>query len=118
MEVVEIISKEPIMQAAQWPAVVVGSLAIAAIIAVTIWFAVTKKMHTDMAGKLIGIVGVIGIATLLIVMFISAVFFATPTGRYKYQAKINKDMMTVAQYEAFVKEHNPIIKDDTFYWEE
>jgi hypothetical protein len=51
-------------------------------------------------------------------MCITCLFFSEPTGRYKYQATIDKDKITVSQYEEFIEEHNPTIKDGVYYWED
>ena len=118
MEYINIISKEPIMQGIVWPAVLVGVLFIAVMFSFLTWAVVTNRMKEVRTGELIGIIGVIGISILLLVMAICSLFFRVPTGRYKYQAIIDKDEITVSQYEEFVEKYNPIIKDGIYYWEE
>ena len=56
--------------------------------------------------------------SLIITSIICGIFFQVPTGRYTYEATINKDKITVAQYERFIEEYNPTIKDGIYYWEE
>ena len=61
------------------------------------------------------------VATILfeiIAFCICSAFFREPTGRYKYEATIDKDKITVAQYEEFLEEYKPTIKDGIYYWEE
>ena len=49
-------------------------------------------------------------------MCISCMFFSEPTGRYNYKATIDKDNITVTEYEQFIKEYHPDIKDDIYYF--
>ena len=42
--------------------------------------------------------------------------FERQTGRYEYQATIEKNKMTVCQYESFLDEYNPEIRDGIYYW--
>ena len=118
MEYIDIISKEPIMQGVAWPAILVAALFIAALFSVVTWAVFTNRMCDIRTGELIVIIGVVGISILLLVMAICSLFFRVPTGRYKYQAMIDKDKITVSQYEEFIEKYNPIIKDGIYYWEE
>lgn len=118
MEHINIISQEPITEPLQWPITLVGALAIVAIFAVLIWATATKRMGEDRTGVLLGIVGTVGMSLLLIAMFICSVFFQVPTGRYRYEATIDKDKITVSEYEQFIEEYNPTIKDGIYYWED
>lgn len=118
MEHINIISKEAITQTLQWPIILVGCLAIAGVLGIMIWAIIAKRMDDTKTGELICIVGTIGIGLLLITGFICAIFFQVPTGRYKYEATIDKDKITVSEYEAFIEEYNPTIKDGIYYWED
>ena len=116
MEYINIISKEAIMEAFQPPITIVGCLAIAAVLSVLVYLGIVK--NPNKAIKYMGIVAPIGIGCLIITAIICGVFFRVPTGRYKYEATIDKDKITVAQYEEFIEEYNPTIKDGIYYWEE
>lgn len=118
MEYINIISKEAITRALAWPVVLVGCLAIAAIVIAMIWAIITKRMDRIETGILFGKIGGIGIGALVITMVICSIFFQVPTGRYKYKATIDKDKITVSEYEEFIEEYNPIITDGIYYWED
>jgi ABC-type sugar transport system permease subunit len=118
MEYINIISKEAITQAFAWPVVLVGCLAIAAMIMALVWAIITKRMDEMETGRLFGVIGVIGIGCLIITILVCAIFFQVPTGRYKYEATIDKDKITVSEYEQFIEEYNPTIKNGVYYWED
>lgn len=115
MEYINIISKEEIMQAAQLPIIIVGCLAIAAVLSVFVYCVIVKKL--DQVNYLY-IAGLVGMGCLIATGVICSIFFRVPTGRYKYEATIDKDMITVSQYEKFIEEYNPTIKDGVYYWED
>lgn len=116
MEYINIISKEEIMQAFQLPITIVGCLAIAAVLSSLIYCGIVKDLNKVM--KYLGVVGSIGLSCLMIAIIICGIFFQVPTGRYRYEATIDKDKITVAQYEEFIEKYNPAIKDGVYYWEE
>ena len=116
MEYINIISKEEITTAFQLPITIVGCLAIAAIFSVLVYLAIVQDPNKTI--RYLFIVAPIGIGSMLITSIICAIFFQVPTGRYKYEATIDKDKITVAQYERFIEEYNPTIKDGVYYWEE
>ena len=49
-------------------------------------------------------------------MCISCVLFSESTGQYNYKATIDKDNITVTQYEQFINEYSPQIKDNVYYF--
>ena len=116
MEYINIISKEAIMETFQPPIIIVGFLAIAAVLSALVYLGTVKDPNK--AIKYTSIVAPIGMSCLIITAIICGIFFRVPTGRYKYEATIDKDKITVAQYEEFIEEHNPTIKDGIYYWEE
>ena len=116
MEYINIISKEEIMEAFQPPITVVGCLAIAAMIGLLVYCVKVKDCDKIMKAMFVG--APIALGCLLTTLVICSIFFRVPTGRYKYEATIDKDKITVAQYEAFIEEYDPIIKDGVYYWEE
>lgn len=118
MEYINIISKEAITRPLAWPIALVGCLAIAAVVIAMIWAIITKRMDDAETGILFGEIGGIGIGALMITTVICSIFFKIPTGRYKYKATIDKDKITVSEYEEFIEEYNPTIKDGIYCWGE
>jgi hypothetical protein len=116
MEYINIISQEEIMEAFQLPIVIVGSLTIASMVFAFIYLGITK--NADKTMKYFCVAAPISMGCLIITCAICGIFFKVPTGRYKYQATIDKDKVTVSQYLEFIEEHNPTIKDGVYYWED
>ena len=116
MEYINIISKEEITQAFQLPITIVGCLAIAAILSAFVYLIIVK--NPDKTMKYMCIAAPVGMGCLIITAIICGIFFQVPTGRYKYEATIDKDKITVAQYEDFLEEYSPTIKDGVYYWED
>ena len=116
MEYINIISKEEITQAFQLPIIIVTCLAIAAVLSSFIYWGIVKDL--DKVIKYLYIADSVGIGCLVITSAICGIFFRVPTGRYKYEATIDKDRITVSQYEEFIEECNPTIKDGVYYWED
>ena len=63
-------------------------------------------------------VGLVAIIFELLACAIYVTNFRVPSGRYKYEGTINKDLITVSQYEEFIKDYNPTIKNGIYYWED
>ena len=116
MDYINIISQEEILQPVIWPALVVGGLAITIVIGLMIYAFITNNPDKVIEPMLL--IGFSGILVMIFVYAISAIFFQVPTGRYKYEATIDKDKITVAEYEQFIEEYNPTIKDGIYYWED
>lgn len=118
MEHINIISKEAITLTVQWPIILMGCLAMAGVFGIFIWAIITKRLDEARTGELFGIIGAIGMVLVLITGFICAIFFQVPTGRYKYEAMVDKDKITVSEYEEFIEEYTPTIKNGIYYWED
>jgi hypothetical protein len=116
MDHVNIISKEAITHGISWPIVVVGSLVCIAMIGCLVYLFVTRD--ADKSIRLIIIVGGSGFALLVVTLMISS-FFRTPTGRYRYEATIDEENMTVAEYNEFMKAYNhSYCKDGIYHFED
>lgn len=115
MEHINIISKIAITKPAFWLPLIVTIIAVIGLVTALIHMYFTKK--TDFAIKLQFIFGVGGIAAQLLSMVIAAAFFQVPTGQYRYEATIDKDNITVSEYEEFIETYNPTIIDGVYYWE-
>lgn len=116
MEYVNIISKEAITAVPTWLAMIGAVIAILGVLSTFIYWAIVKDANKVVTYLLI--VGSISLLFSVVWMCITCLFFSEPTGRYKYQATIDKDKITVSQYEEFIEEHNPTIKDGVYYWED
>ncbi len=112
MEYLNIISKEPITDMPAWfVGVIVGISICGAIIACIL--AQKYQQH----GVRILLIGV----ALTLCFEIGALMIGTftiqePTGKYKYSATIDKDKITVTEYEEFIQQYKPTIKDGVYYW--
>lgn len=115
MEYINIISKEEITQAFQLPITIVGWLAIAAVLSTLIYMAIVKNPFKAMS--YLFTMGTAGIVFTTITLIVCNAFFRVPTGKYKYTATIDRDKITVSQYEEFIEEYHPVIKDGIYYWE-
>ena len=83
----------------------------------------SKKATTDKIEralrKVIWLVGGSSIAVLIIIGTIGNIFLRVPTGRYKYSATIDKDQMTVAEYEEFMRAYShSYSKNGIYYFED
>lgn len=79
----------------------------------------SKKVKTKEAEKalikVICFVGGFAIVLILIIGIIGNIFFRVPTGRYKYEATIDEENMTVAEYNEFMKAYNHNYRKDGVY---
>lgn len=114
MEYINIISKEEVAMAPAWIICLICGLGIAAVASVFVYWAIVKDVYKVI--KYEYIVGFSAIVFVFIGYIFSSIFFRVPTGRYKYEATIDRDKITVAQYEEFIEEYNPTIKDGVYYW--
>ena len=114
LEYINIISKEAVTAVPTWIALLGGSISILLVLSTFIYWAIIKDPN-----KVIGYLGTVGsIAIILSIawMCISCMFFSEPTGQYYYKATIDKDNITVTEYEQFIKDYHPAIKDDVYYF--
>ncbi len=123
MDHVDIISKEAITITApefQNAIFIFGFLMIGFLIGCLIY---TPRIKTDKQERtLIGVVlrtGCVGLALLLIGSLIGGSFFRVPSGRYRYEATIDKENMTVAEYEEFMEAYSHSkCKNGIYYFED
>lgn len=113
-EYINIISKEAVTTVPIWIALLGGSVSILLILSSFVYWAIVKDPNKVI--KYIGVVGPIAIILAVAWMCISCMFFSEPTGQYNYKATIDKDNITVTQYEQFIKEYHPNINDDVYYF--
>lgn len=113
-EYINIISKEAVTAVPIWIAIVGGSVSILLVLSTFVYWAIVKDPFKT--ATYLGIVGVIAMIIAIAWMCISCMFFREPTGQYNYKATIDKNNITVAEYEHFIKEYHPDIKDDVYYF--
>lgn len=116
MEHINIISKEAITKIADWLGYTIFAICIAAILSAIVYLIIVKD-HDKFFRYLVW-TGIGAIVFEFIAFCICSAFFRVPTGRYRYEATIDKDKITVSEYEAFIEEYNPTIKDGIYYWED
>ena len=117
MEYINIISKESIKSIPAWIALIILGICIVGILAPVIICWIKTKSHDDVF-RVVCWSGVIAILFEVITLCICSAFFQVPTGHYKYEATIDKDKISITQYEEFIEKYNPTIKDGVYYWEE
>ena len=113
MEHINIIAQEEITAPLEWVVWLVGVLTIVAIFGLTFYSHANPQNAYRIVIPILyfGCGGILGV-------LITSLFLRVPTGRYKYEATIDKDNITVAEYEQFIEEYNPTIKDGIYYWED
>lgn len=113
MEYINIISKEPIMEIPLWQGFIVLVICLFLLIcSFYLYRLISIDMHIYALCVIFIILG-IEVASL----GICHKYFSVPSGRYRYEATINKDKITIQQYEDFIEKYNPTIKDGIYYWE-
>ncbi len=124
MDHVNIISKEAITMMAPWATNIIcifGFSMIIFLIGCLVYssFSRNKKLSNEKLLKIILYTGTIGLCVLLILSCTLGLFFRVPSGRCKYEATIDKENMTVAEYEEFMDAYNHIkCKDGIYYFED
>jgi hypothetical protein len=117
MEYIEIISKEPIIQPVLWPVGIILSLVLLGLFAIIVClYLPCTKDALDKIQKYTYIVGFGGIALLFFSTLICCTFFRVPTGQYQYEATINTDKISVAEYEEFLENYKPELNDGVYSW--
>ena len=113
-EYINIISKEAVTAVPTWIAFAGGSVCILLVLSTFIYWAVVKDAFKTCT--YLGTVGSIAVILSIAWMCVSCMFFSEPTGQYNYKVTIDKDNITVTEYEQFIKEYHPEIKDDVYYF--
>lgn len=114
LEYINIISKEAVTAVPTWIAAAGAIIAILAVLSTFVYWAFVKDPFR--VCKYLGIVASIAIVFSVAWMCITCLFFSEPTGQYNYKATVDKDNITVTEYEQFIKEYHPDIKDDIYYF--
>lgn len=116
---ITIISKEDIKYLPDWIASVMIAVAAAIVIIPTVisWAIVKKKnkpwiniIYTELISGAVAIISVIIFAATIQPQLLE------PSGKYRYKATINKDKITVSEYEDFIEQYKPEIRDGYYYY--
>ena len=117
MEHVNIISQEAITAVPTWLAALGAGICIAIVASTYIYMAIIKD-H-DRIFRYLGHAAAFSLAFFVAWCIITSAFFSVPTGRYRYQAIIDKENMTIAEYEEFRDSYNHIThKNGIYYFED
>lgn len=114
-EYINIISKEAITAVPTWLQLVCGIISIGGVLSTFVYWAIVKD--PEKAIKWLFVAGGSALAFMMAFLLITKMFFAVPTGQYKYEATVNKDKITVAQYEKFIEQYHPTIVDGVYYFD-
>ena len=113
-EHVNIISKEAITTMPTWPIALATVIVIMILIGALIDLFISK--NADRVTKITITAGGFGILAVLVVGIISGIFFQVPTGRYKYEAIIDKENITIEEYEEFIHSYNHTKYENGVYY--
>lgn len=116
MEYINIISKEPIMTLPDWIVYLILGVCFLLLLIPLIYIFVTKNFSKSIGLTLI--TGICAIVFEVAALIFCSANFGVSTGRYRYEGTIDKDKVTVEQYEEFIEKYNPMIEDGIYYWEE
>lgn len=111
---INIISQEAVTAVPTWLAMVGAAIATLVVVSTFIYWAIVKDCIAT--SKYLCAAGVFAIVFATAWACITSMFFSVPTGRYRYEATIDKDNITVARYEEFIEEYSPTIKDGVYYF--
>ena len=104
MEHVTIISQEAITSVPTWIALVGGIIATLIVCSTFVYWRIVKDPIK--AIKWMCWVGPIALAFTITWHIVTCFFCSVPTDRYRYEATIDKENMTIQEYEEFMKAYN------------
>jgi hypothetical protein len=113
MDYINIISKEAIEAPPDW-CIAVGFVACIIIVSSGLVWAIKDKFVSLLPVMISGFIAIV-VEFALVICFMQ--FCSVPTGRYRYEATIDKDNISVTEYEEFLKTYKPEIKENIYCWE-
>ena len=117
---INIVSKAEMMQPSQSVGGILFAISLAILLIPTIIsYIVTELKHKELI-KVVWVEIIAGAVALVFSVVSSIIIvpkFLEPTGKYVYKAIIDKNNITVAQYEEFIEKYKPEIKDGYYYFE-
>lgn len=114
MEYINIISKEQVTTVTLWQILIVLVICILMLVCSVHVAKLVSRRYLNIY-YIFALVVIVGFE--VICLEIGGKYISIPTGTYRYEATINKDKITVQQYEEFIEKYNPTIKDGIYYWE-
>lgn len=120
MDYINIISKEEIKVLPNWFVFTLFGILAAIVFIPTIvaWLICNKKkkplikvVYTEL------ISGAVAIAFMITSFSLAEPHMLVPSGRFKYEATVDKDHITVSEYEGFIEKYKPKIKHGIYYFE-
>ena len=120
MDYINIISKEEIKVLPNWFALVLFGILAAIVIIPTVIARIIcekKKMplikvvYTELIAGAVAI-----ICTIISFLFVNP-YIVVPSGRFRYEATLDKDHITLSEYEDFIEKYKPEIKNNIYYFE-
>ena len=119
MDHVNIISKEAITMMAPWASNIIGILGFSMIFFLIGCIIYNNHSSKEPNCKIQIWISVVVLSIIVIGGLIGSIFFRVPTGRYKYEATIDEENMTVAEYNEFMKAYNhSYCKDGIYHFED
>jgi vacuolar-type H+-ATPase subunit I/STV1 len=120
MDHVNIISQETITMIAPWASNIIGIFGFTVIfflMGMLIYSHVKekRKISNETIFKIVLYTGAISLCLMLIMGAIFGIFFRVPSGRYRYEATIDEENITVAEYNEFMKAYNHSYRKDGIY---
>ena len=117
MEHVNIISQEAITAVPTWLAALGAGICCTIVLSTFIYWALVKDVNK--VCKYLSIVGCCAIGLSVAWCIITTAFFSVPTGRYRYEATLDKENMSITEYEEFMRAYNhSYSKDGIYYFED
>lgn len=100
--------------------IILGFVVLLTLIPTLIVWIVLSKKKVNAFGWVIGTELIAGFTALILAMiflFNYSKDFAIPSGKFRYEATVNKNNITVSEYEDFIEKYKPEIKDGIYYFE-
>lgn len=117
MEHVNIISQEAITAVPSWLAALGAGICIAIVASTFIYMAIIKDPSRVI--RYLSHAGAFSLVLCVAWCIITSAFFSVPTGRYRYEATIDKENMSITEYEEFMKAYDhSYSKDGIYYFED
>lgn len=119
MDHVNIISKEAITMIAPEISNVIAILGFSMIAFLIGCLLYETHRNKTVNRKVLVWISAVGLTIMVIGGLIGSIFFRVPTGRYRYEATIDEENMTVAEYNEFMKAYSHSkCKNGIYYFED
>ena len=103
----EIVSKEALTKPILWPMLTVACITIAGLIVLMCILGLKKNINMRKIISALGWIGGGGIGLMLIAALVTGIFFRVPSNTFRYEIKINPEVMTLQQLEDFKHSFRP-----------